>query len=166
MLSTTSDQSQATIHKWPSTKETSILWLTTHFTVSPKRTSPELQQKKDRNCPWHFRRKRIMLIIRHVFRKIHRWFLAIIQLCFSLFFWLYHYILVANNQNKSDPVEHHWPEGRSTTFWYIANRFDLRKRFFFQVKELRYPTLNVFDFFRTQLAEIVFRARLHGYYYF
>ena len=78
---------------------------------------------------WHLCQKRIMPINRHVFRRMSRCPLGIVQLCFSLFLWLHQYILGPNDQNKPGPVEHHWFEGRGHHFVYLKNIFNLRENF-------------------------------------
>ena len=75
-----------------------------------------LQEKNEQQTlpfSWHLCQKKIMPINRHVFRRMSRCPLGIVQLCFSLFLWLYQYILGPNDQNKPGPVEHHWFEGKS-----------------------------------------------------
>ena len=101
----------------------------------------ELNCKNDRNFPWHFRRKRIMTINRHVFRKISRCSLAIMESCFSLFFWLYQFICGPNNQNKPDPVENHWFEGKSQSLWLSDESFEVANHISFvcSLSSLRFP---------------------------
>ena len=76
----------------------------------------KLQEKNERQTlrfSWHLCQKIIMLINRHALRRISRCSSGIVQLCFSLFLRLYQYIIGPNDQNKSDPVEHHCFEGKS-----------------------------------------------------
>ena len=90
-----------------------------------------LQEKNEQQTlpfSWHLQ-KRIMPINRHVFRRMSRCPLGIVQLCFSLFLWLYQYILGPNYQDKLGPVEHHWFEGKSHQFVCVTNIFNLRENF-------------------------------------
>ena len=82
-----------------------------------------------------------MLISRHVFRRISRCPFGIVQMCFSLFLWLYQYILRPNNQKKPGPVEHHCFEGKSHNFVYVTNRFKLKQ--LSQVIDLKNSTINL-----------------------
>ena len=82
-----------------------------------------------------------MLISRHVFRRISRCPFGIVQLCFSLFLWLYQYTLRPNNQKKPGPVEHHCFEGKSHNFVYVTNRFKLKQ--LSQVIDLKNSTINL-----------------------
>ena len=87
-----------------------------------------------------------MLISRHVFRRISRCPFGIVQMCVSLFLWLYQYILRPNNQKKPGPVEHHCFEGKSHNFVYVTNRFKLKQ--LSQVIDLKNSTINLHFSFR------------------
>ena len=90
---------------------------------------PEKNEEQTLPFTWHLCQKRIMPINRHVFRRMSRCPLGIVQLCFSLFLWRYQYILGPNYQNKLGPVEHHWFEGKSHQFVCVTNIFNLRENF-------------------------------------
>ena len=126
----------------PIIKQTACLFVTDNTVIQWHWTArEELNCKNDRNFPWHFRRKRIMTINRHVFRKISRCSLAIMQSCFSLFFWLYQFICGPNNQNKPDPVENHWFEGKSQSLWLSDESFEVANHISFvcSLSSLRFP---------------------------